>query len=110
MAQFKKGNTEGFKKGKSGNPKGRPKGRLDSATIIRKWLETPVALVNPETGEKERGTLFDEVIMGIIKKAKKGDSRAFDALLDRAEGRVTQKHEIKEAPKIKLKIDRGSKK
>ena len=103
-------NLKPFKKGQSGNPKGRPKGSLDSATIIRKWLEAKSEYTNPITKKKELGQLFDEVVIGLIAKARKGDARAFEALLDRAEGRVTQKHEIKEAPKIKLKIDRGSKK
>ena len=32
-------NLKPFKKGQSGNPKGRPKGSKNRSTIIKKWLE-----------------------------------------------------------------------
>jgi hypothetical protein len=34
-----------FKKGKSGNPRGRPKGALNVATILRKALAAPVKVI-----------------------------------------------------------------
>jgi hypothetical protein len=46
-------NLNPFKKGQSGNPKGRPVGRKSRSTIAKKWLETPEKFKNPITGEIE---------------------------------------------------------
>lgn len=75
-----------FKKGQSGNPKGKPPGPL-SKTIIAKWLAS-------ESDEKgvDGNPLknFDKIVKAIIKKAAKGDVQAFEKLMDRLEGRPTQ--------------------
>jgi hypothetical protein len=76
---FAKGNKIGprYKKGESGNPSGLP-GVNISERIAR------TALAEYET----------ETVKGLGKKLSKGDVSVFQALSDRADGRVVQKQEI----------------
>jgi hypothetical protein len=99
-------NTKGLKpipKGVSGNPKGKPKGTLNSKTVIRKWLEMAAEETNPKTKRKvikrdKDGnplTWMDAMVVAQIKKAvAKNDTAAFNALLDRMEGRPKQTTDI----------------
>lgn len=70
---------------------GRPKGSRNSATVIRRLLELNTKKVNEITGQEE--TYFDEITAAQLQKAMQGDTQAFNALLDRMEGRATQKTE-----------------
>lgn len=80
-----------FKKGQSGNPAGKPKGTLSAKVIIRKWLESREKIKNPLNGNKEEMvTILDSMTLAIIAKARKGDVNAFNALLDRTEGKPIQ--------------------
>lgn len=82
-----------FKKGESGNPKGRPKGSLNAATYIKKWLDAEQKSLNPITDQEETLTQHDIIVLRQISKARKGDTFAFNALYDRSEGRPTQRTE-----------------
>lgn len=76
-------NTEGlkkFKKGQSGNPKGRPK-KLPH-------LEELLADVLGE--EKDGIEAAKAILMALRAKATKGDVRAAEVLLDRAYGKAKQ--------------------
>lgn len=77
----------------SPNPSGRPKGSLNSATVIRRWLEAKEKSKNPVTGQDEELTQMDIIALKQLEKARKGDTRAFDALIDRTEGRPKQTFE-----------------
>lgn len=79
-----------FKKGQSGNPKGRPKGSRNRSTIAREWLEVSQYITNPITGEKEKLEQQDIMTLAIIKKARDGDVAAYKALLDSAYGQAVQ--------------------
>lgn len=79
-----------YKKGESGNPKGKPKGTLSAKTIIRKWLACEEKIKNPLTKQTEIATVLDSLTLAQIVKAKKGDVSSFNALLDRTEGKPTQ--------------------
>lgn len=70
-----------FKKGQSANPAGRPKG--SSVTDrIRKILDD------------NNGNAADALAKAIIKAALKGDFRFAKEILDRVEGKVTDKLEL----------------
>ena len=87
--KFAKGNTEGFQLGESGNPSGRPKDPLPITAQLRKLLS--------QEGKdgKTNATLVAEALVSIVKDTKKrGYVPALKELLDRIEGRVTEKHEI----------------
>jgi hypothetical protein len=67
-----------FRKGQSGNPKGRPKLRLNTSTIVQKVLKQPVRV---RTANGTRTVTTEEaLVMGLAAKAAKGDPRSFEVL------------------------------
>lgn len=87
-----KHNTNGLRENPENiNKSGRPLGVRNSATVIRRLLELSTKKVNELTGEEE--TYFDEIAFAQLKKAIDGDTQAFNALLDRMEGKATQRTE-----------------
>ena len=82
-----------FKKGESGNPNGRPKGRKNRSTIARHWLEINQKLKNPLTGDSETMSQEDLMTLALIKKAREGDVTAYKALMDSGYGAPLQQIE-----------------
>jgi alkylation response protein AidB-like acyl-CoA dehydrogenase len=72
-----------FKKGQSGNPKGRPK-----LPDIREALAKVLA------EEKDGVTALEATLRALRAKATKGDVRAAEALLDRAFGKAVQRTDV----------------
>ena len=83
-----------FEKGKSGNPNGRPKGVQNSKTRLLRLLELVQKRRNPITGEDEDFTVLELMDMQMISKALKGDQRAYEAVVDRLEGKPKQTTDI----------------
>ena len=81
-------------KGEVRNPKGRGKGVLNSKTRLLKLLELVTTTKNPVTGEEEEFTIAEQLDMQIIAKARKGDLKAYEILLDRLEGKPKQTSEV----------------
>jgi hypothetical protein len=79
-----------FKKGQSGNPKGRPKGSRNRSTVAREWLEVDQRIKNPITGDDESLEQQDIMTLALIKKAREGDVAAYKALMDSAYGAPIQ--------------------
>jgi hypothetical protein len=80
-----------FKKGKSGNPKGYPKGQLQTKTIISYWLGTKEEIEDPaKEGKFLKVRAIDKGILAVINKFRRGDVKAMTALLDRLEGKPVQ--------------------
>lgn len=71
-----------FKKGASGNPKGRPKGSLNMATALNKALREPVTVL--ENGRRKKITKLDASLIGMTNRAVKGDAKAMQQLLSLA--------------------------
>ena len=98
---FKKGITppgaKPFKKGQSGNPKGKP------CKIPR--LDKLLAEVLGE--DKDGITAAKAILMALRAKATKGDVRAAEVLLDRAYGKAKQVTEEIGNSQITLNIVRG---
>ncbi|MDO8433560.1 MAG: DUF5681 domain-containing protein [Candidatus Binatus sp.] len=69
-----------FKKGQSGNPKGRPRGSKGSKTLLRKILAQKVA-VN-EQGQQRSISMLEVVLKQWINKAARGDYRSIRLLLE----------------------------
>ena|SRR5215469_2524297 len=80
-----------FRKGQSGNPKGRPKGTLNVATVLERTLRERVVI--NENGERRTITKLEAAIKQLVNKAASGDMAAFrilSALADSAEERIAE--------------------
>ena len=71
-----------FKKGKSGNPKGRPKGSRNFATDLKETLEKPVRVT--DHGKSKTVSTQHAALLRLREKALSGDARALDLLIDLA--------------------------
>src|SRR5262245_46917634 len=72
-----------FKKGQSGNPKGRPKGRKSVGKIFQDALHRPIEV---REGERIRVMPKIEAVIELtLNKALKGDHRSFAKLMDVAD-------------------------
>lgn len=73
-----------FKKGQSGNPKGRPKGCLNAVTIMQQLLAERISVV--EKGGREKVMPMMEVVLRrMVNKAAAGDLKAAPLVLRIAE-------------------------
>jgi len=87
-----------WKKGESGNPKGRPKKKACITSLMRDYLEqVPDVLPNghPNNAKKTWALIFAE---SIVRRACSGDPSASREVLDRMEGKVAE--HIKVGPEI----------
>src|SRR4051794_25530558 len=69
-----------FKKGKSGNPKGRPKGSSNFLTILEKELGQSI-VVN-ENGKKKTVTRMQAMVKRLVAGALQGDQKAMLTLVE----------------------------
>jgi len=71
-----------FAKGKSGNPKGRPKGSLNVASVFLKTLREKVVI--NENGQRKTITKLEAALKQLTNKAASGDLRALRVLVELA--------------------------
>lgn len=71
-----------FKRGISGNPKGRPKGSLNVATAFMKALREKVVI--NEHGQRKTVTKLEAALKQLVNKAASGDLRALGQLVELA--------------------------
>ncbi len=71
-----------FKKGQSGNPKGRPKGHRNFKTDLLDTLKAPVQL--KDKGRPRTVSTQQAALLRLREKALGGDARALDRLIDLA--------------------------
>jgi len=84
-----------FKPGKSGNPSGRPVGSKSVASILKQLLECDVTSFNPITEDEEEMSVAMAVAFRLVRNAiKDGDLRAIIEIMDRTDGKTTQKVEL----------------
>ena len=69
-----------FKKGQSGNPKGRPGGAKNLSTLLRQALNERVVIA--ENGGRRKVSKRQAVIKQLVNQAAKGDWRAAKLLFD----------------------------
>ncbi len=79
-----------FKKGQSGNPKGRPK----------KMPELEALLVKVLAEEKEGITAMEAIIRRLRSQAAAGNVKAAEILMDRSYGKVKQKIEVEDTTTV----------
>jgi Family of unknown function (DUF5681) len=67
-----------FRKGESGNPKGRPKGKLNWATVLERALQEQVVI--NENGVRRTVTKLEAAYTQLVNKAASGDLTALKLL------------------------------
>jgi Family of unknown function (DUF5681) len=67
-----------FRKGRSGNPKGRPKGRRNLATVLERTLQEKVVI--NEHGVRRTVTKLEAAVKQLVNKAASGDLAALRQL------------------------------
>ncbi len=72
--------TTRFQKGNSGNPKGRPKGSLNLATVFTKTLREKVVI--NESGRRRTVTKLEAALKQLVNRAAGGDLRALRQLVE----------------------------
>jgi Family of unknown function (DUF5681) len=78
-----------FKRGQSGNPRGRPAGSKNLATLVNEALNEPVIVV--ENGGRRKISKREAIIKQLVNRSAKADWRAIKILLDivrELEGRI----------------------
>ena len=85
----------GFQKGRSGNPKGRPEGSKNLATLLTEALDEKVQVT--EDGKRRRITKRELVIKQLVNKSAAADLRAIKQLTDIVQG-VERRSEASPAP------------
>jgi hypothetical protein len=79
-----------FKPGQSGNPAGRPKGTLSLVSLLKRKLAEYI-----ETTDEKKITYAEALIIEMLKKAlKDGDVAMIRDIMDRIDGRPTQRTEL----------------
>ena len=74
--------TTRFKKGRSGNPTGRPKGALNVSTVLSRTLQEKVVI--NENGVRKTITKLEAAIKQLVNKAASGELRALQQLVELA--------------------------
>lgn len=69
-----------FKKGSSGNPKGRPKGSSNFLTLLDKELAQKIVVT--ENGKKKTLTRLQAMVKRMVSGALQGDPKQMSALVD----------------------------
>ena len=72
-----------FKKGESGNPKGRPKGCVNVATLAQQVLSERVTVT--EKGRERTMPMAEVLVRQAVTKAAKGDLKAIPLVLNLAD-------------------------
>lgn len=68
-----------FKTGQSGNPKGRPKGTLNMATVLERTLRELVVI--NENGQRKTITKMEAAVKQLVNQAASGDLAALRQLM-----------------------------
>ena len=69
-----------FKRGQSGNPRGRPAGSKNFATLVSEALNEPVIVT--EDGGRRKITKREAIVKQLVNRSAKADWRAIKILLD----------------------------
>lgn len=85
-------NLKPFKKGDDPrrNVTGKNRGIPNTKTRLERYLNIVQEVKNPVNGELEDFTVFEQMDLALIAKARKGDVRAYQAIIDRTEGKPNQ--------------------
>lgn len=85
--------------------RGRKKGSVNRSTILNKWLSAKVTTRNPITKKDERVTVEDEVILALIREARKGNVRAIMEIQDTIHGKIVDMQQVEHGGKVAHSIE-----
>jgi Family of unknown function (DUF5681) len=77
-----------FRKGQSGNPKGRPRGSRNASTLLDELLKERVVV--SENGRRREMTKLEAILKQLVNRAAQGDHRATQLLLAHQIPRIEQ--------------------
>ncbi len=86
--------TTQFKKGQSGNPKGRTKGSKNFRTALIEELSELVTIT--ENGQRKSATKLQVMLRNLTNKAAKGDPRSIEQVLKQLQQMLPETREPKE--------------
>src|SRR5437763_223830 len=86
-----------FKKGQSGNPKGRPKGAKGIKTLLAQELKAPITI--QQDGKKRRIRRSEALVKGLVNDALQGRDRPRDRVLQYADA-IEQDRQQREAQEL----------
>jgi hypothetical protein len=72
---------------------GRPKGSVSLVTVIERMLTQKIELPDPLSKKRLTKEVRDWIVTSLLTKAMKGDISAIKEILERIDGKVTQKTE-----------------
>ena len=99
----KEDNLKSWKKGQSGNPKGRPKGSPNLKKLYMDLLMLEQEVMNPLTGKAEKLNQFQQIALAQIREARKGNVTAQEKVMERFLGKNKETLDINgDIPKIDL--------
>ena len=85
-------NLKRFEKGNQGG--GRPKGSISIAKILKKTLKQKINITDKTTQTHSKKSIAEGIVLALIQKAMKGDISAIKEVLERTDGKVTQKNDV----------------
>src|SRR3984893_11293986 len=68
-----------FRKGRSGNPRGRPRASKNFATLLDEALAEPVVI--NENGRRRKASKLQVIVKQLVNKAAQGDHRSIQLLM-----------------------------
>jgi hypothetical protein len=68
-----------FRKGQSGNPRGRPHGSRNFASLVEEALAEPVMI--SENGRRKKASKLQVIVKQLVNKAAQGDHRSIQLLM-----------------------------
>ena len=98
-----KSNLKPWKKGQSGNPKGRPK----KADCLTSLLKEEIEKVDPE--DKDGRTHMEMIVDATMRLAKNGNATALKEIWERMDGKVRDKLELTGGAELVQRLIEGRK-
>lgn len=89
-----------FPKGKSGNPKGRPKGSKGLTSRMKKMLKMQLRHYDPIKEEEVTQSLKNHIVDVLISKAINGEDKAIFEIFNRVDGKVKEEHKLNHSGEI----------
>lgn len=95
-----------FRKGQSGNPRGRPRGARNFASVMQEALAEPV-IIN-ENGRRKTASKLQAIVKQLVNKAAQGDHRSIQLLMSFTERQLLLGREGQSATLVELLAAIGS--